>query len=228
MNKGITLALGGMLVSASVFAGNAEKNSFYVGVAGGINIPSDIDIQRTTLVPPQPPFSRTLRIAMDTNAAGNLVLGYRILDNLSVEGEYTYRNNKSKSVNIIGIGSTINRYKQIMNSVMANAIYTFDLSSSIHPYLGAGLGLAHVNLRNWDSLGTGSDSHTHFAYQGIVGASLSVSDKAAFYLQYQFIQVTKHNYSLVTAIGNQSNTWAFNKALNNHSIMLGFRYSFHR
>ena len=74
-------------------------------------------------------------------------------------------------------------------SLMANAIYEFDLGIVLRPYLGIGIGIAELDYELSDNYTDElilSDSDTAFAYQAIVGVGVPIGRRMHLSVDYRY------------------------------------------
>mgnify|MGYP000102942882 CR=1 FL=1 len=192
-----------VLFSASVQAQDAGP---YVSAGVGLLKSKDTTVTDTA--------SRTVKF--DNGNLGALGLGYDYGANWRAEVELARRAADLKSVS--GTAAT---GEMLATSLMANAIYDFDINSPITPYLGAGIGLAQVKLKNASPFGASSinDSDRGLALQGIAGASYALNEAVNLFADYRYF--TARNIDLHTAAGAAASMDA-----KTHSVMVGLRYNF--
>jgi opacity protein-like surface antigen len=111
--------------------------------------------------------------------------------------------------------------------LLANAYVDIGTWNGITPYVGAGIGGAHVK---WDTLydprpgeternpGT---SNWRFAYAAMVGASYCVTDRTKLDVGYRFTHIQGGRMFEYNGAGP-----GFDKGLNVHEVRAGLRYSF--
>ncbi len=164
-----------------------------------------------------------------------LRVGTHVASNWRVEGEIAYAENDVSSLTIkndggLGqalIGQSLNGTHLDGNgwvsslSGMANVLYDFMPGQRVHPYVGAGIGVARLNANN---VGFGSytvvdDSTTDFAYQGIAGVSVDVSPTLAVYLDYHYFAVPNPGFRDVTGV-------RFDSEYKSNTVALGLRRTF--
>lgn len=104
---------------------------------------------------------------------------------------------------------------------MVNGYYDLATDSSITPYIGAGIGMANVDVTfNPSGVGIISDDATAFAYQLMVGLTWRATDVADIYAGYKYratadIETSVSLFPANLDIENRSN-----------NIEVGFRYRF--
>jgi outer membrane protein OmpA-like peptidoglycan-associated protein len=196
-------AVGALLISASA---NAQEVGPYVGVGVGLTEAPSTTVTDTA--------SRSVKF--DHGTIGALSLGYAFGNNWRAEGELSRRSNGLDTVSGANASGTMRA-----TSVMANVLYDFDINSPVTPYLGAGLGLTQVKLRNASPFGASSinDSDRALAMQGIAGLSYALSDSTDLFTDYRYFKT--RDLDMRTAAGTAA---SFDE--DTHSIMVGVRFNF--
>jgi opacity protein-like surface antigen len=94
---------------------------------------------------------------------------------------------------------------------MGNAYYDFSTEGSFSPFIGAGLGFANIeaDLDDFDS-----EDDTVFAYQFILGGSLTASEQLSVDLQYRYFATDDPEFDDLDA------------EYSTHNVMIGLRHSF--
>lgn len=126
---------------------NAEERwpRWYLGLAGGYNYTGDVEFSGTT---------GNGDLPTDGGIYGAVALGYMpsgggnvLIDNSRIELELAYRENDVDNSNSdVSIGS-----------LAANYFYDIDMGGDIKPYVGAGIGVAEVNLSGTNQTSVESD-----------------------------------------------------------------------
>lgn len=104
------------------------------------------------------------------------------------------------------------------SSLMGNVWFDFLKHHVVSPYIGAGIGVARVDI---DNLGVGGqssvdDSDTVFAYQGGAGLSYALSELATLSLDYRFFATDDPEFR--TSVNPLVTEYA------THNLGLGFKY----
>lgn len=100
-------------------------------------------------------------------------------------------------------------------AIMANAIYDFDLGTSVTPYLGGGLGVSFVTVDYRPSgIGIADDTQAVFAYQVLAGLNFEITKQWEIFTGYRFhaTQDAEVDLDLVPAqldVENQNHTAEF-------------------
>jgi OmpA-OmpF porin, OOP family len=174
------MAAGGLAACLATAPAMAADPGLYLGAGGGINWLQDMD------------FDPGPKIDQDLGWAAIGSLGYRFQSGLRTELEGGYRDNNGE-FNGTGFDTDTTAW-----SGMANLLYDFDFGSPIRPYLGVGLGAAHVRV---DSGVTADDAQWAFAYQGIVGVSYAVTDRLDFFVDGRYLRTAGLDIDQTGAVG---------------------------
>lgn len=136
-----------------------------------------------------------------------------------------------------------------------NGVLTCDTGSALKPYIGAGVGLAFVNMRNAVSQQTGpgslemgqvtadsasvpinhfnsrdNASDIAFAVQVKGGARLQVSDRVSLFAEYRFVRLAATDYTFGSTVyytHAPTDNWVVrNGVMNLHNAVAGIRFGF--
>ena len=181
-------------------------DSLYAGAALGVVTPKDSSASGAS--------GGTVKY--DNGLAGAAFVGSKLNDSVRVELELSQRKMDLDSV----AGTSASGDAQA-TAVMGNAMMDLDLELPVTPYVGAGVGMARVNVNNGSPFGgsTIDDSGTAAALQGIAGASYPWSDRLDGFADYRYF--TTGDADFTTAAGTSS---SFD--LTTHSLMAGLRLNF--
>lgn len=119
-------------------------------------------------------------------------------DGLRGEFEMAYRNNDLDNPGNGDISSL---------AVMGNLLVDLALSESVRPFLGAGIGLANVDL-------DGDEDDTVFAYQAIAGLGFPLTHVTTLDLQYRYFATADADFA-GTEVEYQT-----------HNFFAGLRFNF--
>ena len=196
--------MGGVALSG---AAQAAEDGFYIGAAAGVNFPRDSKFD-ITANPPKASF--------DAGFGGTAAAGFGFGTGLRLEGEFGYRDNDVDDVQ----GSSSSGEVSAI-TFMGNILYDIDLGRRLTPYLGVGVGVAHVDFDDVDPVGGSvvDDDDTSFAFQGIVGAAFDISDRFKVTLDYRYLEAP--DLDLTTDAGASADS-----DYRTHTVMLGLRFSF--
>lgn len=197
-----------LALAATAFATSAiaQDGATYVGAGLGLVKPKNTTVTDTA--------SRSVKF--ENGTMGSLFVGYDYGSNWRSEIELSRR-----AADLDSVSGTNAVGEMLATSLMANAIYDFDINSPLTPYLGAGIGGSKVEFDNASPFGASSinDSDTGLALQGIAGVSYMVNDNVDLFADYRYF--TARNIDMNTAAGNAA---SFDAAT--HSVMVGLRFNF--
>jgi OOP family OmpA-OmpF porin len=185
-------------------------DGIYVGGSAGGHRMRDSDIGRN---------GQNSAVGFKTGAAGVAAVGYGFGNGLRTELELGHRAGKVDSIANGGAGAG---GKLDATSLMGNVLYDFATGGPIIPYLGAGLGGARLKASDiGPEIGGArvSGDDTVFAYQGIAGIDVRVSDHFAIGASYRYFATRKAD--IATSAGDRASV-----PYRDHAVLLGLRYAF--
>jgi len=159
----------------------------YLSIQGGATWVQDADFDYDL----PSPFSVSGEAEFDTGFNVGLAAGYDY-GMARLEGEITYRENDFDKLKarFSGFGSgTDGTFEGDVDgevnslSFMVNGFWDFENQSSVTPYLGAGLGLANVEVKGDDF---DKDDDTVFAYQFAAGVAFAMTPYLSLDLGYRY------------------------------------------
>jgi len=115
---------------------------------------------------------------------GDIGAGYGFGNGFRVEGELSYRNNQFDAIDVADpidgtvAGGSVNTW-----ALMGNLLYDFNSNGRFQPYLGVGAGAARPRVK---IDGGGSATDTVFAYQGLAGLGIALSDRTTLDIGYRY------------------------------------------
>lgn len=203
-------ALPGIASAQDAMVTNHE--GWYASLGGGLNILRDADIKSGG-------FESTGKF--DKGFTGLGAVGYSF-GHFAIEGEFAARRNNVKSLSNPG-GGTGHVWAE---SLMLNGIYDFLPNRRLSPYVGVGVGAAHVNYSN---VGGSSgvlfnDSDNVFAYQGIIGLRYDISAHWTADLDYRYFATLDPHFN--TSGKTVPATTGVRSQYRSHNILLGITYHF--
>ena len=209
MRKNILL---GSVLAALALASSPVKaeEGVYLGLGGGINLPSDSNVRGV---------NTSTSVDLDSGWVAKALVGYDFGNNWRTELEAARRENSNgNSNNVSGIGDIK------IWSAMANVVYDFDLNieKPIKPFVGLGLGYAWFDPDNLSPLSGGqgilSENSGALAYQAFAGAAYNVYKNLDVSLEYRYFLTSKQS-------ANTSNAFAVDSDYKSHDILLGLRWN---
>lgn len=162
------------------------------------------------------------------NVAG--VLGWNYGQNWRAEAEIGYRRNgldklvvdKATGTGLAG-GQTYAAHGHLgTTDVMGNLWYDFNMGDGWKPYVGGGIGWAHINANNVSTNGVPlvDDTSNVFAYQLGAGIGYALTPRTTVSVDYRYF-ATKDPTFTDTATGTQ-----FNSQYRTNNVGLSLRYRF--
>ncbi|HEY9079441.1 OmpA family protein [Magnetovibrio sp.] len=126
-----------------------------------------------------------------------------------------------RALDLSSVSGTSARGEVLATSLMGNAIYDFETVGPVRPYIGAGVGLAKVELNGAAPFGgsTVNGSDTTAALQLLAGLSYSLNDQVDLFTDYRYFAT--RNADFTTAAGT-----ATSMDLSTHGVMAGLRFNF--
>lgn len=159
-----------------VSAAPAVAGDFYGQLHGGVVFSPEYDF--TITAPGLDPDSVEGAFGTDAGFAAGGAIGKFLTENIRAEAEVTYRQVGIDSIMVddfvisVGDGGGLSSI-----ALMGNGYFDFNFGGPITPYVGAGVGAAFIG---------GELNDTVFAYQGIAGLSLPVSERSAVGAEYRY------------------------------------------
>ncbi|MEO1220199.1 MAG: outer membrane beta-barrel protein [Pseudomonadota bacterium] len=186
MNKKLLLLAGSAAVIAA--PAHAREGQPYVGVDAGFVLGSDIDIDLEAPVEEE----RSARIDRGDNIDLGIVAGYDF-GPFRLEADLSRRAQSVRQLESItpafrnsarvpfGVNTLEYGHSRVL-ALMLNGLFEVGSDDGLTVFAGGGVGVADVNIEAGSTaIGTPiDDSSTGFAYQGLVGARVPVSDDLDF------------------------------------------------
>lgn len=107
-----------------------------------------------------------------------------------------------------------------ITSIMGNAYYNLDTKTFLSPYIGAGMGISHVDFDGDTNSGIASISGDAFAYQVMVGLDARITDHIEANLEYRHFRTSD--------LSVEDDGYYYNVSLNlqANNFGVGLRYNF--
>jgi len=202
----------------------ARDGSVYAGINGGIVFEDQVDVEAE-------PYEGSLneaRINTGTGWEGDFVIGYDF-GAFRLEAELGYKNQDHDTLLIDGPNTaglqpglrTGPDSTQKTYSGMVNALLDLGSDDGLQFFVGGGAGLAHVDMElSVPGIGTlVDDKDSAFAYQGLAGLRLPLSDKIDVGVKYRYFRVGNLN---VDGFGNNP----LEMRLESHSVLASLLVNF--
>lgn len=182
----LTILFSAFLVPQCVKA--VDMEGFYVGATGAADFLSNTGRDR------RHGSGHRDRNRYDTGFFGAIDLGYRWCNGLHMEAEVAYRYNRHrKNRRDSDESSRRHRGHRDVWAAMVNVLYDINMCWCVEPYVGVGLGYAHVrNERHRRHFVDGGSSRRNnkdnndFAWQVIAGIAYPICDNIDLAVEYRF------------------------------------------
>jgi outer membrane protein OmpA-like peptidoglycan-associated protein len=237
-----------ILVAVPVVASAQPVSGLYLGGAVGANQPFDrehLDTRRAFGAAGSALNGRQ-KSQFDVGYIGLMSLGWGFGNGVRAEIEGNFRTNELDKLRGSGAPFGNIRGSQRSYGAMANAFYDLDFAnfglgtSIVQPYIGLGAGYVWDEYRKVNATGLPSgqrlninDTAGRFAYQGIVGAALPLTQFGVRGLsltaEYRFLGTLDQRLNATafgpTGIASHGKLEMENL---NHSVLIGLRYAFNQ
>jgi len=189
---------------------DGPSDSWYMSASGDITKPQNSTISGTS----------TGKVDYGFSSGGDLAAGYET-GPVRGELELGYHALGIKDVTVGAGAKTSATGDMKIPTLMANAYYDLHNSTRFTPYIGGGLGMAHLEFPTGLGYGNTSGTDNRFAYQGMLGVSYSPESLPAtdWSLGYRYLGTSAPQFT--SATGHISAD-----SLKTNSVELGFRYHF--
>ncbi len=224
MKYGSLLTLAIAAATCMATPSKADENGMYVTIFGGASVLHDFKHGYTQQVAANNGNSTH---ELDTGYVFGAAIGASFWPNLRNEVELSH---SSSSINaqsfdnpafIATSGPATGHIRT--TALLVNTWYDFELSERFRPYVGGGLGVAHIDGKSLIKSGTideFDDSKFALAFQVGVGSKVSLSDNIDIDFGYRFRGVP--SVKLATEFVNQNNKSA---GLFGHNFQIGVTFN---
>jgi len=211
----VSLLATGFLATNAFAAG--QSGPWYVGVSGDLSSPQSTNVTGTT----------TGNIDYKFSSGGNIAIGYepQALKNATgdvrLEAEAGYHAFGLKDVTAGGVTNSNPTGDLKVATLMGNAYYDLHTGTQFTPYVGAGVGEAHIDFARNNGFGATQSSDNRLGYQFMTGVSYTpaLMPKTDWSLGYRYLGTTSPQFT--TATGNVK----FD-AIHASNFEIGFKYHF--
>jgi outer membrane protein OmpA-like peptidoglycan-associated protein len=226
------------LLAAAATVAIAPAAHAYEGLYGAIGaglsyLEDDLDVEATSAI-----FSFDSDQNTDNGIGIYTTLGKYLSDGWRAELEFSYRNNDARSwvadiPNISAFPEGTMSGDISSYALMLNVIKDLDFVSTgwVTPYVGGGIGLAHVDteivanrvggINGLNNLVVNSDDRV-FAYQGIAGLAFSLAENLMLDVSYRYFATADPSFDGVLS----GNPFKYEGAYISHSAFAGLRWNF--
>ena len=207
-----------ILILSFVPATAEAAEGFYAGAGAGVDLMPDRGLEIDATVGNQS-FSLPTTSKWKTGWAVLFNAGYAWDFGLRTELEYSFREQKVASFDSSPWSGT-----QWDNSLMANALYDIPTGTALSPYVGFGVGGAHISWGdNFRPTGTSiiyDASGVKFAWQGIAGLGYAVTPRLTLDLNFRIKGSNGYAFPSTTGVVARNFDYL------TRTVIVGFRYGF--
>lgn len=200
------------LIAVVATSQTASAKDWYLGGSVGYNQTSD----QTSEGP-----SRVVDIDYDEGLALSSFIGFRKSENLRFEGEFTFRRNDGEELSFNNIDRPFTGSGTESYSLLANVLYDIPTSSAITPYVGVGAGIGFLENDFAYGPATFQDKDTAFVYQGIIGASVPVTDRIDLFVDGRYFAATGVDFVRTSPADSGV---SLDSEYDNYTISVGYRF----
>lgn len=214
MKRFLALGCVACLTATAAPAIAADQDGLYARVTAGWSIAQDQDFSTV---------NGNIDTELDAGYALTAALGHDY-GNLRGEIELSYRENEVDGHKLNGTAVSPSGGESSALALMANGYYDFDTQTQITPYVGAGIGFARVDVKDYSAAGNNDvadGDETVFAYQVIAGLEYPVSPRTSLTGEYRYFATT--DVDIDTNLGGARGS---DVTFDSHSILLGVKHSF--
>ncbi len=170
----------------------------YLGIQGGPNWEQSQNLMQDG--------KSFVNAKLATGFASGITTGWQFASGLRLELELDYRRNKLQSFNsrlYDGGGSIDANGFETAFTGFGNVWYDFRTAmgvfSTVHPFIGGGIGVAHIGVRNLEAGGVrfGNASATMFAYQLGAGIDYDVTPRLTLSMGYRFMRTSYGSFGSI-------------------------------
>lgn len=189
------------------------QGKVYLGAHLGLSIFHDSDVKTPV---------GTSTAAFTSGLAFGVTAGYKLDQNLRLEGEIAYKKNDVDTID----GASVSGYDLTVWSFMANGYYDFTQAKlPVTPFVGLGLGAVHGTMSTPSPAqgGYGDLSDTELGYQLTLGLSYAVNPNATLYAAYRYQSAFEFQYDVDAGGGT---TVRIKVPYGSSNVLVGLNYLF--
>jgi opacity protein-like surface antigen len=198
-----------LLLSSTVFA----VEGLYISGNAGYSLLSDSQLHET---------SGSLTVTTDAEFDADFIIGAaigKVMDQGRIELALDYKSyevEKFKNFNATGFGNLgdfTGTGDVTILSLLINGFYDIDMESPVAPYIGAGIGFAHIDLEDITIAGysLGNSDDTVFAFQLGTGIGFAIDESITIDVGYRYFRTEDPEFDGTEA------------KINTHDFILGLR-----
>lgn len=220
---GTGIVLLGLFMISPLYAAShtAPANRVYVGVSGGINTLSNLSYS-TGLA------ESSIDVKSRYGFNGQFAVGY-LWHPFRIEAAYLYQHNQVDEIAQANTRFSNPSGRMTVQGPFLNLYYDwYQANPNIVPYLGVGLGLAHVSGHaTSDTLNdVASVSNNSLALQAMLGVHYALTCHWALQMDYRFLHVNRVEFTGRSLVNPTTQFDGRRDHLNSHSANVGLAYYF--
>lgn len=206
----ITTAIAALALTTT--QANAQDHNWYLGGSIGYNQTTD----QTSAGP-----NRLVEAEFDAGIATTSFIGYKFQDNIRFEGEFGWRRNDGDAISFNSVDRGFTAKGAESYTLTANVYYDFNTGSSITPYIGAGAGIGFLENEFRYGRAVFEDKDTTFVYQGVIGASLPLTDRITGFVDARYLGASGVDFLRTSPADNGV---LLDSEYDNYTISVGYRF----
>ena len=216
-----SVSLAACVLASGMGAGAAHADqspAWYMGVLGGVNV-----MESTESIYNGPLGEQSDIFDFKTGFGGGALAGYDF-GSLRLQGDVIYRRNKVGAETYAGDPNHGVDASVASVAPMLSVLYDIETGTGFTPYVGAGLGAAHVKLNYIDGNGIYSahGSTWSVAYQGVAGVNYDLTPKLLIGVEYRYFATPDADFDRAYSDGYDQKDFE----TTSHSLFVGLTYSF--
>lgn len=208
-----TMTSASLIFASSLAFATASNKPLYFGIKGDIAYPSDSNVKGAA----------TGKVKYGFSSGVDFQIGWvpqSLKDNTS-----DVRAELEVGYHAFGLDSVLANPDPSgdmkVTTFMANLYYDFGTQNNWTPYIGVGVGNAHVKFGTNQGLGNTDSTDNTFAWQGMLGLTYATRDNpdARWLIGYRYLSLNQPSFSTGTDNVKLSR-------VHEHALELGLQYSF--
>jgi len=217
MRKSMLFVAAALALAASTARAQSQHGAPYVGAHLGLAMFHDSDIK--------PSGIQTLKAVWKSGLGFGFDVGYRMNENIRLEGEFSYKKNDIDTINGVSAASG-----DLMTlGFMANAYYDItQVKLPVTPFIGVGLGALYGKVSSPSAAngGLGDVKDTEFGYQVTAGLGYAINPQATVHAFYRYQGSSDLSFTIPADQANGVPATKVKVTYGSSTIAVGLNYSF--
>lgn len=197
---------------ASDYFTKAPETNWYLGGSVGYNTTGDQNSEGP---------SREVDVEYDDGFALTSYVGYRYSDAIRLEGELAFRRNDGQNLAFNNVERAFAGAGTESYSLLANVYYDIPTQTAVTPYVGVGAGVGFIENDFVYGPATFQDDDTAFVYQGILGASVPLTERIDVFIDGRYLTATGVDF---TRTSPADNGVSLESEYDNFTVSVGYRF----